>query len=398
MVYHQKGSTVHIALTNEQERFRDKLRSYFDGLMTDEERYSLGWAHPAGGAYRRVVRQLGKDGWLGAAWPKEYGGMGLSAVEQFILYDEALGSGVPIPHLTVNTVGPTILQLGTEQQRAELLPRILAGEVHFSIGYTEPDSGTDLASLRTTAQRDGDEYIINGQKIFTSLIRDADYVWLAARTNPEVPKHKGISVFIVSTDAVGFSYGLIHTLDGHATSATYYDNVRVSAANLVGRENDGWSLITSQLNLERVSLSCPGSIGRFYRDAVSWATTETDGRRPVDQSRTRNLLARVRMNLDVLRLMNWKVAVDIDAGVLSPADASAIKVFSSELFNDASRDLLEVYGEVGLIKAGSPGVVGRGLLEIGYRMAVLFTFGGGTNEIQRDLIATIGLGLPKSAA
>ncbi|OWY59108.1 acyl-CoA dehydrogenase, partial [cyanobacterium TDX16] len=181
----------------EQQALSDELRAYFAELMTDEVRANL--KMEGGETFRQVLKQMGADGWLGLGWPKEYGGQGRPPTDQFIFFDEAQRAQAPIPFVTLNTVGPTLIEFGSEAQKAEFLPPILAGEITFAIGYTEPESGTDLASLQTKAERDGDEWIINGQKIFTSGADDADYVWLACRTNTEVKKHKGISLIIVPT-------------------------------------------------------------------------------------------------------------------------------------------------------------------------------------------------------
>src|ERR1700738_5454455 len=191
---------MEIAYTEEQLRLRRELRAYYDELLTPEVEDQLGHAQGVGPVLRRIVRQMGADGWRGIGWPKEYGGQGRSAIEQFIFFDESMRSGAPVPMLTINTVGPTIMNFGTQEQKDFFLPKILGGEVHFCIGYTEPGAGTDLAALKTKAMRDGDEYVINGQKTFTSLAGDADFVWLATRTNPEVKKHKGISMFVVPMD------------------------------------------------------------------------------------------------------------------------------------------------------------------------------------------------------
>ena len=208
--------------------------------------------------YTRYIRRMGEDGWLGLGWPVEYGGQARGPIDQMIFVEESHWAGVPLPLLTLNSVGPTLMTLGTDEQKQRILPGILRGEVHFSIGYTEPTAGTDLASLQTRAVRDGDEYVINGEKLYTSAIQYADYVWLAARTDPDAPKHKGLSVFIVPIDAPGFHWTPLRTIAGEFTSSTFYDDVRVPAANLVGEENQGWKLITNQLNHERVAI-CPVS-------------------------------------------------------------------------------------------------------------------------------------------
>jgi alkylation response protein AidB-like acyl-CoA dehydrogenase len=347
---------------------------------------------------RRVVKQMAEDGWLGIGWPTEYGGQGRSAIEQYIFFDESMRAGAPVPMLTINTVGPTIMQFGTPEQKQFFLPKILAGDIHFCIGYTEPESGTDLASLQTRAVKDGDEYVINGQKIYTSLAGGADYIWLATRTDPEVAKHKGISMFIVPMDTPGIKVVPMHLLGDHNINYTFYEDVRVPAANLVGGENNGWSLITNQLNHERVTLCSSGIVERALGDTTAWAqnTKLADGRRVIDQEWVQVHLARIYARLEFLKLINWKVAWTATQGHLDVADASTTKVFGTEFYMEAFKLMMEVVGQAGYLTRGSPEAVLAGRLESYARSLVILTFGGGTNEIQRDLIAIFGLGLPRS--
>src|SRR5690349_12815187 len=274
---------MHIAYTPEQEALRRELRAYFAGLMTPERRDALtsGGDYGDGDVYKEVVRQMGADGWLALGWPREYGGQARPMLDQLIFTDEAAVAGAPVPFLTINTVGPTIMKFGTEAQKSFYLPKIAAGELHFAIGYSEPEAGTDLASLRTRAVRDGQEYVLNGQKMWTSLIRYADYVWLACRTDPEAHRHRGLSILIVPTDAPGFSWTPVRTMAGPTTSATYYADVRVPTSALVGAENQGWQLITAQLNHERVALTSAGPLRRALDEVLDWAaaTRLPDGRR-----------------------------------------------------------------------------------------------------------------------
>jgi alkylation response protein AidB-like acyl-CoA dehydrogenase len=311
--------------------------------------------------------------------------------------EESHWAGVPLPLLTLNSVGPTLMALGTDEQKRRLLPGILQGKVHFSIGYTEPSAGTDLASLQTRAVRDGDEYVINGQKIYTSAIQYADYVWLAARTDPDAPKHKGLSVFIVPVDVPGFSWTPLATIVGDITSSTFYEEVRVPAENLVGEENQGWKLITNQLNHERVAI-CPASgLLRSLTDVRHWAQEHAlgDGRKAIDHEWVQVNLAKAHAKIEVLKLMNWKVAWAADKG-LNPADASATKVYGTELALEVYRLLAEVVGQASYLTEGSPAAVLQGRLERNARSQTIFTFGGGTNEVQRDIIAMVGLGMPRA--
>ncbi|MDT4978563.1 MAG: 3-oxocholest-4-en-26-oyl-CoA dehydrogenase alpha subunit, partial [Pseudonocardiales bacterium] len=400
-----------ISFSAEHEALRAELRSYFDRLMTPERRAALNSPegdYGDGIAYKEVIRQMGADGWLTLAWPEEYGGRGGSRIEQLIFTDEAAIAGAPVPFLTINTVGPTIMRFGTEDQRAYYLPRIAAGELHFAIGYSEPDAGTDLASLRTRATRDGDDYVINGQKMWTSLIQYADYVWLACRTlppppatpplpdgPPSAPKHKGLSILIVPTESPGFSWTPVRTVSGPTTSATYYADVRVPAAALVGEENAGWALITNQLNHERVALTSAAPIMTALREVREWAqnTKLADGRRVIDQEWVQIHLARIHAKVQFLKLMNWRIASGAGVG---PADASATKVFGTEFATEAYRLLMEVLGANAHVRAGSPAAMLNGRIERMHRSSLILTFGGGTNEVQRDIIAGVGLRLPAS--
>ncbi|HEU5455563.1 MAG TPA: acyl-CoA dehydrogenase family protein [Nocardioides sp.] len=387
---------MHVALTPEQDRLREQLREYFNALVTPEVRAGLAAASGEfgdAGVYKDVIRKLGSDGWLGIGWPKEYGGQDRSMVEQLIFTDAAAVAGVPIPYLTLNTVGPTIMRYGTDEQKEYFLPRILAGELHFSIGYSEPGSGTDLASLKTRAVLEGDEWVINGQKMWTSLIQYADWIWLACRTDPDLPRHKGLSMILVPADADGFSYTPVHTVAGVGTSATYYEDVRVPASNLVGELNGGWSLMTNQLNHERVALTSAAPLTHSLGLVRAWAqeTKNPDGQRVIDQEWVQILLGRAHARVEMLTLLNWKLASAVDD--LSPAHASATKIYGSELATEVYRSLMEIVGPNALVAADSPAAVLAGRLERYHRSALVMTFGGGTNEIQRDIIAKAGLGM-----
>ena len=391
---------MQIAFTEEQEALRKELRAYFSNLMTpevQEEMASGDGEYGNGDLYKRLVRQMGEDGWLGIGWPTEYGGQNRTMIEQLIFMDEASLASAPVPFLTINTVGPTIMHYGTEEQKKEFLPKIIGGQMHFSIGYSEPEAGTDLASLTTKAVKDGEEWVINGQKMWTSLIQYADYVWLAVRTDPEAPKHKGLSMLLVPTSAEGFSWTPVRTMAGVTTSATFYQDVRVPLTALVGEENKGWNLITNQLNHERVALCSAANLQHAVNDVRKWAheTTLADGRRVIDQEWVQVHLARVHAKTEFLKLINWKIAWGVKKGV-GMQDASATKVFGTELATEAWRLLMEVLGEEAVVRSGSPGSLLRSRLERMYRSALILTFGGGTNEVQRDIIAMVGLGMPRA--
>ncbi|MCW2782520.1 MAG: acyl-CoA dehydrogenase domain protein [Marmoricola sp.] len=386
-----------IALSAEHEALRSELREYFAGIATPERRAALAMSTGEfgdAGVYKEVIREIGHDGWLGIGWPKEYGGQDRSMIEQLIFTDEAAVAGIPIPYLTLNTVGPTIMRFGTDEQKAEILPKILKGEMHFSIGYSEPASGTDLASLQTRARREGDEWVINGQKMWTSLIQYADYIWLACRTDPDLPRHKGLSMILVPADAKGFSYTPVHTVASVHTSATYYEDVRVPVGNLVGELNGGWSLMTNQLNHERVALTSSAPLTQSLKQVREWAqqTKNPDGSRVIDTEWVQVLLGRAQARIQMLTLLNWKLASATKD--LSPADASATKIYGSELATEVYRSLMEITGPEAYVADGSPGAILHGRLERYFRSALVMTFGGGTNEIQRDIIGYVGLGLP----
>jgi hypothetical protein len=376
-----------IDLTEEQHALQATLRAYFAGLMSEAERDTL-LRDRHGTVHRDIVRRMGRDGWLGVGWPTEFGGRGFGPIEQQIFVNEAARADVPLPSVTLQTVGPTLQEYGSPEQQAFFLPRILAGELHFAIGYTEADAGTDLAALRTRAVRDGDEYVVNGQKLFTTGGHDADYVWLACRTDPEAPKHKGISILIVDTSDPGYSWTPIITCDGaHHVNATYYTDVRVPVSRRVGPEHGGWRLITTQLNHERVMLGPAGRLGALYDRVHSWAAQRT----LLDRPDVRRVLARVSASLRVNELLNWQVA---GAETVEIADASATKVYGSERLQRHGQELEELVG-----RHGDPADEATAelleWLDVQAKRNLVLTFGGGVNEIQRELIATAGLGLPR---
>ncbi|GLW17112.1 acyl-CoA dehydrogenase [Streptomyces sp. NBRC 13847] len=417
---------MHLAPTARQEQLRSHLRSYFRELLPDG---------PVEGAaeQRAVLRRIGADGMLGLGWPTAYGGQGRGPDEQFVFFDEAYRAGAPVSMVTLNTVGPTLMKYGTPQQKDYFLPRILRGELVFAIGYTEPGAGTDLASLRTRAVKrpggvpaeggtpaddevpgdggatgdgrthaapgpsaDNTHWLINGAKSFTSNAHRADWIWLACRTDPEAPKHRGISLLLVPTDAPGFSWTPIETVGGLMTTATYYDGIRVPAGNLVGEENGGWQLITNQLNHERVALAALGMQAEDSFDAaLAYARTpdQETGERPADRPWVRSRLAEAHARLAATRLLNWRLVGDVGAGTLSPGDAAGVKFAGTESAVEVYRMCQEVAGDAALVRAGSPGAFGDGELERMNRAAQINTFGGGVSEIQREIVATMRLGM-----
>ena len=388
-----------VDLTPEQHRLRLQVRDYFNGLMTPELRVELRGAE-GGPLFRRLVRQMGADGWLAVGWPREHGGQGYAATEQLIFFEEANIAGAPLPFVTISTVGPALMESGTAAQKARYLPGIAAGEIVFAIGYSEPDAGSDLATLKTQARLEGDlatgRFIVNGNKLWTSGVESAAHVWLAARTDPDLPRHKGVSILIVDTAAPGFSHTLIETV-GNTTSATYYDNVEVPAGNLVGELHGGWKLITAQLNHERLGLgSWSDKVFGPFRRVLDWArAADESGRRAMDQAWVRRSLAECVTRLEAMRIINFRIAADLEAGGMDVALASATKVYGSESVVEILRKLMDIVGANGLVRAGSSAALLMGELEYEVRANTINTFGGGTNEIQRELIAQFGLKLPR---
>jgi len=389
---------MYIGYSQEQEALRKELRAYYDDLLTPEIRAEIFKEHGIGPRTTAIRKQMAADGWLCFGWPEEYGGRGRGEVDHFIFFDEAMRSGAPLPILSINTVGPTLMAYGTEEQKQLYLPQIASGDVDFCIGYSEPGAGTDLASLQCRAELDGDEYVINGQKTWTSLAGGADYCWLAVRTDPDAAKHAGISIIIVdlkNTD--GIEIQPLDLISDHNINQVFFENARVPAKNIVGGVNKGWKLITNQLNHERVAICSTGMIEGCYDDVVAYAreTELPDGRRLIDEEWVQLNLAKVYKGLSFLRLINWKVAWSASQNSLSPADASATKVFGTEFYLDSLRLMMEVLGQQGYLTNGSAHAVAKGRCESLYRGLVILTFGGGTNEIQRDLIGLFGLGLPR---
>jgi hypothetical protein len=389
---------MEIGYTPEQLAMQQELRGYYEKLLDPATVAELHESHAVGAAPRRIWKQMCSDGWAGIGWPKEYGGQGRSAIEQFIFFDESMRAGAPVPMLTLNSVGPTIMAFGTDEQKADYLPRILSGDIHFCIGYSEPGAGTDLASLKTRAVRDGESYVINGQKMWTSLSSDADYCWLAVRTDPDAAKHKGISMILVPMDTPGITLSPLNLLGTHDINAVFFEDVVVPAANVVGGENHGWKLITNQLNHERVTLFASGVMDRALTEVTQYAqeTKLPDGRRVIDQSWVQYNLAKLQAKVEVVRLMNWQVAWEATQGVLDIGHCSALKVYGSQLNMEGYQLLMEILGPVSYLEPDAPGAVLKSRIQQGTRGAIILTFGGGVNEMQRDLISQFTLGFPRA--
>ncbi len=390
---------MRVEFTPEQLALQKLLRAYFEDLMTPELQVELAAGAGEGGGpeFRKALRRLGADGWISLGWPKELGGQGATPMEQYIFTEEVMRTGFPYPFLTTDAIGPVLAEYADEEIKETVVKQILRGELVIAIGYSEPSAGTDLASLTTRAEKVGDEWVINGQKTFTSLADFSDYIWLAVRTDPNSKKHRGLSLLLVPTDAKGFSVTPIWTL-GVRTNATFYDDVHVPENHLIGGEGNGWGLITGQLNRERLSLVNHGSADMLYQEVARWAgeTKCGDGSRVIDRPWVQSNLARAKSGLEALKLLCWKQAWQMAEGTLQMADASAAKVCGTEFFIELYRMLLEILGQAGTLKRDSPGAILKGKIEFRYRVGSILTFGGGTNEVQRDIIGMTALRLPRS--
>lgn len=386
-----------IDLTAEQRALQDELREYFSTLISPEEAADIATTRH-GDTYAEIITRMGRDGWLGVGWPTEYGGKGFGHIEQQIFTNEATRADVPLPSVTLQTVGPTLQKYGTEKQKEKFLPGILDGTVHFAIGYSEPDAGTDLAALRTTARRDeatGD-WIINGQKMWTTGGHHADYIWLAARTGTPDSRHRGLTIFIVDTTDPGFSFTPIITCDGaHHVNATYYSDVRVPADMVVGEVDGGWKMLTTQLNHERVMLAPSGRPGGYYDELAAWARgTGVDGVRHLDRPEVRRGLAEIFAIVRLNELLNWQVSSTGDNP--SMGDSAASKVFSTEKIQHVGRIVEELLGRFGDPTDPDTAALQR-WFDMMNKRNVVITFGGGVNEVMRELVCMGGLGMPRTA-
>lgn len=390
-------------LTEAQQQLQRDVIDYLERHVTPALEAELLAQQEGGGPdthphYSQFIRQLGRDGWLGLAWPKRYGGQERDAIDQYIFFDTVAGYyRVPIPFLAINAIGSTIMRAGTEEQKDRFLPPLLRGELNIAVGYSEPGAGSDLASLRTRAVRDGDDYVITGQKVFTSLAHFCDYIWLAARTDPTVKKHKGISIFMVDTRSPGVTITPLHTMGGFRTNVTFYDDVRVPKSCLIGEVNKGWSYINSQLAMERIGLVPHSRMRRVLEEMIAWARSATiDGRRVFDEPWVRERLADLTARTEVLRLFNFRAASQIALGIEPFAEAAMTKVFGSELFQTVAGTCMDMMGLLGGMQPPSGISPMKGLLQRDFVAMRLLTFGGGTNEVLRDMVALMGLGMPPS--
>lgn len=381
-----------------QQQLRRELREYFQGIMTPEVLAEVVGTE-GGKLFREIIRRLGKDGVLTLGWPEEYGGKNYTALEQLILFEEAWSAHAPFPLITVNTVGPAIQKFGNDEQKSFFLPKIAAGECVFAIGYTEPNSGTDLGSLATKAVAEGDEYVINGIKAYTSSGHDCDYVWLAARTSSDGKRPSaGITLFILDAKDPGYSHTAIHTVAGMDTNMTYYDNVRVPKSRIIGEPNQGWKLITSQLNHERVALAAMTVIGKKQFARVLRTISAGNDPELLADPLIKLRIGELYSRLEAMEILNLRMACQIESGEIDVALASGSKFQNTLALIETLRDCLALTGEDALVKFGSEGSIFDGDLERDYRNAQVSTVGGGVLEVMRCMVASHGLNMPNTIA
>ena len=366
--------------------FRAEVRAFLAEHCTAEmidRAHRTGTVHDWG-----LHRALAERGWLAAEWPPDWGGQGYDPFEIAVLHEELARAGAPVDGWgTSNLVAHTLAIAGTEQQKTEVVPRILQGDVLCCLGYSEPDCGSDVAAASTRAVRDGGEWVINGQKMFTTLAHEATYVFLLTRTNLDVAKHRGLTMFLVPMDTPGIEIAPIATLGGERTNITFYTDVRVPDSCRVGDVDGGWDVMNVALAFERRPIA-HGETERLYRLVAGAAATDVPA--------VRERLARVAIDLEVGRALGQRLTERMARGELAHVEGSMAKLFASEAFVRAARDLLDVLGTEGLLAHGVPAAPADGWAEHAYRHAQVMTIYAGTSEIQRTIIAERGLGLPRS--
>ena len=346
---------------------------------------------------KRFMRMLGEKGLLGISWPKEYGGLERSLIDQYIFSEEMGRHSLYANGTAVNMVAPTIMRAGTDEQKAEWLPKMMKGDVECSLGYTEPGAGTDLASLETRAVLDGDDYVINGQKMYTSGAHYSSHIWLLARTDPDAPKHRGLSVFLVPMDALGITVRPLWRMDGGRTNEVFFENVHVPRINLIGEKDRGWYVVAMALDFERVSIGgrYSGLLKRLNKLVAYANETEVDGKPLSADPTVRNRLADLGMKLEVVRLFSYRTAWMIESGVVPNYESSAQKIIATDLIQEVADFGVELLGLHGQLTKESPHALLDGEMEQAYRSGIFLRFGAGANEVQRDIIARRGLGMPR---
>ncbi|MGB2694192.1 MAG: acyl-CoA dehydrogenase family protein [Dehalococcoidia bacterium] len=391
--------------TAKQESFRGEVRSFLGASLPadwegtdnpfDEEAFEFG---------REFLRKLAPKHWIAPAWPQEYGGAGLSLWEQVVFNEEMAYAGSPLINAAaVGYLGPTVIIYGTEEQKAQHLSGITSGEVIWCQGYSEPESGSDLASLQMRAVQDGDDFVINGQKIWTSQAHYADWIFVLARTDPEAPKHRGISYFLVDMKSPGITVRpLVNMANQRGFNEVFFENVRVPRSGLLGEENRGWYMATTTLDFERSNVATSASYQRVLSTLTSFAKeTRVGGHAPpngktlFEQPLVRHKLAELWIELSIARFLSYRVVTMQERGMVPNYEASIIKVFNSEFYQRMAGAGLHIMGLYGQLEAGSPYAPLQGKFERSYVGSVGSTIAAGTSEIQRNIIAQRGLGLPR---
>jgi alkylation response protein AidB-like acyl-CoA dehydrogenase len=383
---------VDFGWTDDERSFRERVRDFitanWEGGPDAEE------GEGDRDAYHRYQKALAEHGWLTMAWPREYGGLSASYMEQMIFAEESATLGAPAGGGGVGLVGPTLIIHGTEDQRKEHLPKIAAAEVAWCQGYSEPGSGSDLASLQTRAIRDGDEFVINGQKIWTSGAHRADWIHVLTRTDADAPKHRGISYFMVDMRTPGITVRPLEQMHGaHGFNETFFEDVRVPARNMIGEENRGWYVATTTLDFERSGVQRTAGVRlSFYRLLDHLKSDASDIELTNVQ---RHTLAETAGECEVARFMGYRVTWMQSKGLVPNYEASMAKVFGSELTQRNARRGINILGQAGALKPGSAHAAMDGEYCQLYMSTVSRTIAAGTSEVQRNIIATRGLGLPR---
>ncbi len=385
--------------TEEEEKFRQEVRDFLDKELTPEIVQECQQYYDRGTQAREFSRKLGAKGWLLSTWPKEYGGLGLPSSYSRIIAEEVSSRGASMGGGFGNGIaGPMIMRHGSEEQKRGWLPKIARGEAEFSLGYTEPNAGTDLASLEMRAVPDGDDYIINGQKVYSTAAHWSTHHWLAARTNVDVPKHKGISLFIVDLASPGITIRPMWTMSDEITNEVFYDDVRVPKKNLVGEENQGWGYLREALASERAGLtSFLGAESESVVDELVQYARETkrSGRTLAEDPLVRQSLAQLAIENRIRRLYGYRTGWLQSKGIVPDVAAAIGKVWGNELDQRVANTGMQILGLYGQLEPDSKWALLRGKVEFLHRFAVHLTYGGGSHELMRSVIATGGMGLPR---
>jgi len=387
--------------SQEDEKFAEEVRSFLRRELTPEFLSQLESRPFEERDYSpEFTRKLAEKGWIGVGWPKEYGGQGHSYMKQFIFARELLYHRAPIEAnvIGMNIVGPSLINFGSEEHKKEYLPRILNGEIVFCVGYTEPNAGSDMASMETRAEEDGDDYVINGQKTLISIAHHADFCWLGARTDPTAAKkHQGISLFIVDMKTPGVTIRPVWTMANMRVNDIFFDGVRVPKSALVGEKNRGFYHIATALDHERVFMAAlVASHRRVLDELISYVKDTRYNGHPLSQEPlVRHKLAQLAIELKVGEVLAHRLVWMLGRGAVPFHEASIAKVFATELEQRLTNAGMQIMGLYGQLKEGSKWAQLRGRMEYLYRFSILGTIGGGTNEVQRGIIAIMGLGLPR---